>query len=87
MEYGERNSKYFINLEKRNQKLTVITKLHSHTGQVLTKGIDILGEEKYFYQQLYSSSNPPNVDIGEFLDDDNANIILLEDDAKTVVKV
>ena len=51
MEYGEKNSKYVINLEKRNQKQKLITKLHSHTGQVLTKGIDILGgEEKYFYQ-------------------------------------
>ena len=63
MEYGERNSKYFISLEKRNQKQKVITRLHSHTGQIITKSKDILDEEKYFYQQLYSSSNPPNFNI------------------------
>ena len=43
----------------RNQKQKVISKLHSDNGNILTKSTDILNAEKPFYQNLYTSSNPP----------------------------
>jgi len=76
VEYGERNSRYFINLEKRNQKQKVITKLITDNGDVLTSGNDILNEEKAFYQQLYSSCNPDHCNLNDLLD--NADVPKLD---------
>ena len=45
IEFCERNSKYFINLEKRNQKRKVIKKLILDNGDILTSGNEILDEE------------------------------------------
>ena len=67
VEHGERNSKYFIGLEKRNQKQKVISKLHSDNGNILTKSADILNEEKQFYQNLYTSSNPPAFEFKDIM--------------------
>ena len=42
VEFGEKNSRYFINLEKRNQRQKVITKLVTEDEKVLTDAKDIL---------------------------------------------
>ncbi len=62
-EYGERNSKYFHNLEKRNHNVKNITKLIKDNEEI-TNEKDILQYEKKFYEQLYSSSQTE-------IDDDN----------------
>ena len=72
VEYGEKNSKYFINLEKRNQKRKVITKLMSEHGDVITGGKEILDEEKTFYQKLYETCNPLDCDLNSILDNIDA---------------
>ena len=41
-EYGERNSRYFNNLEKRNQKKKHITSLVNNDGDKITNPKDIL---------------------------------------------
>jgi len=52
-EDGEKNSKFFFNLEKRNYINKHITQLNIE-GTVITDPKLILDEEKHFYEKLYS---------------------------------
>jgi len=54
-EHGERNSKYFYNLEKRNQKKKHITSLVNNGGDKITNPMDILEEEERFFKEIYTS--------------------------------
>lgn len=54
IEYGERNTKYFLNLEKRNQNIKNITCIINDAGNLLTEPTQILQEEVNFYSKLYS---------------------------------
>ena len=51
-EYGERNSKYFYNLEKRNHIRKHIRKLRL-SGVITTDPYEILNAEKKYYENLY----------------------------------
>ena len=57
-EFGERSSKYFLNLEKRNYENKCITSLIKENGLSIKDPKKILKEQKRFYQFLYSSQNP-----------------------------
>ena len=52
---GERNTKYFFNLEKRNFQKKCISRLRTENG-VVTDAKGILEEERSFYNRLYSSN-------------------------------
>ena len=52
---GERNSKYFLNLEKQHFLEKKIPKLIDEQGKELVDIKDIVEEQKRFYQHLYSS--------------------------------
>ena len=54
-EHGERNAKYFLNLEKRNNVKKHIRKLFV-SGVITTDPFKILNEQKSFYQNLYKST-------------------------------
>ena len=55
-EYGEKSSKYFLNLEKRNHVKKHMRKLHINNS--LTTGPKvILAEQKHVYPDLYTSRN------------------------------
>jgi hypothetical protein len=54
-EFGERNSKYFLNLEKRNHNMKCITKLLKDDDSEITEAEKILEYEEYFYKNLYST--------------------------------
>ena len=54
---GEKNNKYFLNLEKRHYKQNIIGQLET-SEETLTKDEEILKECKRFYQTLYTSTNP-----------------------------
>ena len=56
-ENGEKNSKYFLNLEKRNFLRKKISKLKLSSGEETDDAKTILEEEKTFYKSLYSSRN------------------------------
>ena len=56
-EMGEKPTKYFCNIEKRNYVRKLITKLDVQ-GNIVYKFIDILHEQKKFYENLYSLNNP-----------------------------
>ena len=64
-EHGERSSKYFLNLEKRNNVRKHIRKL-CVSGVITTDPYQILEEQKRFYNSLYESqSNDINDKISE----------------------
>ena len=81
-EYGERNSRYFNNLEKRNQKKKHITSLVNNDGDKITNLKDILEEEERFFEEIYSSRcmDPNCLTFSEFFETENA---LSEEIAKT----
>ena len=72
-EHGEKSTKYFLNLEKRNHVKKHIRKLCIN-GKITTDPHCILKEQERFYRELYKSSiNSPNIGekISSFLNDLN----------------
>ena len=57
VEEGEKNTKYFLNLEKRNYEKKCIRKLILNTQQEITETHEILEEGKRFYSELYSTKH------------------------------
>ena len=54
VEHGEKHTKYFLNLEKRDYNKKVISKLKKSDGTEITDPNHILREEENFYTNLYS---------------------------------
>ena len=65
-EHGEKNSKYFYNLEKTNQRKKHIMSLKINDYAKLTDPKEILEEEERFFKQLYTSKNT-NPNGSEFI--------------------
>ena len=55
-EHRERNSNFFLNLERKNYNLKYIKKLIVNNSVELIKPAEILEEEKQFYKKLYMSN-------------------------------
>ena len=53
---GERNTKYYLNLEKKRYHSKNITQLYDKCGNLLTHPKDILCEQARYFQELYTSS-------------------------------
>ena len=61
-EHGEKNSKYFLNLEQLNYRRKHISSLINHNGTRINDPKEILNEEWNFFKELYSSRNvDPNL--------------------------
>lgn len=56
-EHGERNTKFFLNLQKRNFRQKSVTKLKLKDNTHTNDQFEILQEEKQFYESLYMSKN------------------------------
>jgi hypothetical protein len=54
-EHGERNTKFFLNLEKRNYEMKCITKLIDDQENIISEPDKILEYEENFYKNLYSN--------------------------------
>jgi hypothetical protein len=54
-EMGERNTKFFLNLEKRNYKNKCITKLINEQEQIVENKDEILEYEAKYYKNLYTN--------------------------------
>ena len=81
-EHGEKSTKYFLNLEKRNHIKKHIRKLHK-SGVIKTDPFCVLKEQERFYKNLYkSSTTDPDLafQIDYFLND--LNIPALSEDQK-----
>ena len=81
-EHGEKSTKYFLNLEKRNHIKKHIRKLHI-SGAIKTDPFCILKEQERFYKNLYKScTTDPDIalKISSFLND--LHIPTLSEDQK-----
>ena len=58
-ECGEKNTKYFFNLEKRNGRMKVTKRLINESGQTITRAKEVLEEQASFYCKLYTED--PNI--------------------------
>jgi hypothetical protein len=56
IEEDEKNTKYFLNAEKRNYKMKHITKLKDQNGLDVTNATEILNLQQQFYEKLYSGN-------------------------------
>ena len=56
---GEKNSKYFFNLENRHCERKTRTQIKTSNGAYATNNPGILKEYNSFYSWLYTSKNPP----------------------------
>ena len=66
-EEGERPTRYFYDLEKRNFNKKTIKKRKTEIGGVITGKNEILGEMENFYSTLYKTKR----DVGVILNEDN----------------
>lgn len=57
---GEKNSKYFFNLERNRSRAKIISAIRNESGTIITKPHLILEEEKLFYKRLYGQNPPRN---------------------------
>ena len=55
---GEKNTKYFLNLEKKEFNTKTIKHLQLENNNVMKTNEEILTEAKSFYQNLYASRSP-----------------------------
>ena len=85
---GERNSKYFFELEKRHFNSKTMRKLKIATNTTLNTEEEILNEAKRFYQALYTSDNSfcQNVS-GEDLFFQQGNQCTISDEKEDYAKV
>ena len=81
-EHGEKNSKYFLNLEKRNHIKTHIGKLYI-SGAISTDPFQIMNAQKSFYSKLYQrqQTNQNSAEAKRFLD--NPSIAKLSEEQRT----
>ena len=82
-EYGEKNTKFFLGLEKSNQTKKNIQKLTTNDGRTLTDSRVILQEEVSYYRSLYTSKNISKEDITTYLNSTNLTITLSQTDSET----
>ena len=54
LDSGEKPTKYFLNLENRNYTSKLIPKIILESGEEIFNQEDILGEQKNYYENLYS---------------------------------
>ena len=80
-EEGEKSTKYFCNLEKRNYISKTIYKLNVD-GEIITSPINILTEQKKFYKHIYSSRVPHSETNNQRFLEDDGSVIPLTDNEK-----
>ena len=82
-EHGERNTKYFYGLEKRNYENNTTTKLKLSNDDFTSDQSEILREQMHFYKTLYSSDKNRSPDLNDStLSAFSENTISLENDDK-----
>ena len=75
VEKGEKNTAYFLNLEKYRQSKNAIFKLTKSDGKQVDSEENIITEIGNYYQKLYSSKNVPAEEINTYFESlDSVNI-------------
>ena len=71
-EMGERNNKYFLNLENSNKKKTSVRKIFTSKGTLTHDPKKIMNELESYYSNLYAKNSYTNsVTISAFIKDSN----------------
>ena len=70
-EQGEKNTKYFLYLEKRQNSKTFISKLKSQDGLEITGSNEILNCQKMFYKNLYTAVPRSSLHDNQFFENPN----------------
>ena len=83
VEEGEKNSKYFLNLEKRNYKERYMKSVMNSQDLMITDPSEILNEQAKFYENLYTSSGINRSQDNLFFD--NCDIPQLSNEKKTLL--
>ena len=73
MEFGEKPSKYFLNLEKQNAVNKRICKLITSENKEIISQDDITLEIVSFYSKLYRNNPVVDVDLNTILNDEGIN--------------
>ena len=78
-EEGERNTKYFFSLEKRNHDNKTITKIKVGEDSYIEDQFEILEEQNNFYESLYRSSNinSKNFENSPFFNPENVTTLTI----------
>ncbi len=88
MKEGEKCTKYFCNLEKKEYTEKLMYKLKRDDNSEVTNLKDILNEQLKFYKNLYSenkdNSNKNSKNIGKFLDNNNPFIQKISEEEKLI---
>ena len=66
---GEKNSKYFYNMEKRNFISKTMSKVVKQDNTILTKRDEIVKEVKYFYQTLYQERDTTDCQLCDMIEE------------------
>ena len=82
LEEGERPTKYFFNLEKKNISNNTIKELKTKDGVYVNSNKEILEEQYKFYNQLYEADNINEENIKKYLSNINNLNILNENEVK-----
>ena len=77
IEEGEKPTKYFLNMEKRNYINKTVTRIVDKNGKQITNQNDILAEIENFYRALYSNQDDKleNVDLRNIVDIEQVNTL------------
>ena len=81
IEEGEKNTKFFLGLEKSRQIKKNILALRNDENTVVTNQSEILKMEKIYYENLYKSAYPSKNDISRYIGDTNIDHKLTDKDA------
>ena len=74
-ENGEKNSKYFLNLEKTRRGKTAVRRLYDSAGKITVNPKFIINELRDYYQELYSNHDFEEGEefASDFLENSNSN--------------
>ena len=83
-EHGEKNNKYFLNLESRRMSNSCVRKLFDKGGKLISSPKLILLELHDFYTELYSNRDPSNHDNASDTFLDHCHLPTLNEDAQQI---
>ena len=83
LEQGEKNTKYFLGLEKQRQAKSVIRNIKDETGSVVSEPSDVLKTIHNFYEKLYKSVNISKNEIDEYVHNTELDSMLTDNESRS----
>ena len=81
---GEKNNKYFFNLEKSNKKKSNVRKIFTRDGTLTNNPKKIMDELESFYAYLYDGSSCPSDSASSMFLDNSRGFPALADDSRKI---